>query len=1118
MVTMFDTAIASSALNRVGIPMALDTSDSSVPSQSDTSDHASTCTSNMDNGTRDKEKLTQIRIAQSEERHVKIIRAVTLSFILFSAITVSLIVFYFAKNFDKYEFESQYEAFVESIQDDVQWEVKYNFALLQQLSSIITSEILVSNQTAPFITLPSFEVTGGFADGMGGLVAVVFAPLLAGSAMREEWETYSVQHQEWLKESARLKAEHPSHLRPLEGTHQDHETDLVDAPTPTIATERQSIVPIPEKLWHWEGEERVPLETVPKIDRPFAPLWQNSPSNASNINVDLMSDSRVTDLYEVAMETDQTLMSAATEIGNLFDWLFLPGEKYRKEEPHAFILERVFADFTNKSKSEQPIGFILGLTSFRHLFERILPEGADGIYCVLEGTDACGTNLTYLINGPDAVFVGYSDQHEGLDDYEATVQVELYDTITENVCVHDLHIYPTPEFKAHHNTNRAAVYTGVIALAFALTSFCFLIYERLVTKREKTKTAALQVVASLFPSEVQDRVLKGVQDGLHGSIKQGSQIASFFPNTTVLFADIAGFTAWSSTREPEQVFHLLETLYGAMDQIAVRRGIFKVETIGDCYVAVCGLPDPREDHAVAMTRFARDCQLRMAELSQQLEIALGPDTADLSFRMGMHSGPVTGGVLRGQNARFQLFGDTMNQASRMESTGVKNRIQMSTTTAQLLIDRGKGKWIDKRPERVDVKGKGLQETYFFKQSSGKQETASVISGSLGDTDTGTLDPTPASLQSLDNRISSKTQRLIKWNTEVLSRRIKAILQCRENAFHVEIEQNIANQLHRYVFEIACMYQDNPFHNYEHASHVTLSMEKMLSRVEKTGEFSVNRYTNDISTDPLAQFAVVYSALIHDVDHTGVSNTQLVKEKNSVAIKYHGKSPAENHSINLAWTTLMKPEYNDLVNCLCPVASEKERLRKLVINAVIATDIFDEDLKESRNLRWEQVFGESVKSVVTNPEEDSKNVDALRVMIVLEYLIQASDVAHTMQHWHVYIKWNERLFHELNDAYQNGRMGKNPVEFWYEGELGFFDFYVIPLAKKLRECAVFGVTCDEFLNYAETNRNEWEAKGKDIVKAYARRFQHEKPETASNKTIIVTADVASSPVTTMSVAA
>ena len=117
-----------------------------------------------------------------------------------------------------------------------------------------------------------------------------------------------------------------------------------------------------------------------------------------------------------------------------------------------------------------------------------------------------------------------------------------------------------------------------------------MIYERLVTKRESTKTAALQVVASLFPSGIQDQVLKGVHDGTHGTSNPGGVIATFFPQTTVLFADIAGFTAWSSSREPEQVFQLLETVYGAMDQIALRRGVFKVETVGDCYVAVCGLP------------------------------------------------------------------------------------------------------------------------------------------------------------------------------------------------------------------------------------------------------------------------------------------------------------------------------------------------------------------------------------------------------------------------------------------------------------------------------------------------------------------------------------------------
>ena len=140
----------------------------------------------------------------------------------------------------------------------------------------------------------------------------------------------------------------------------------------------------------------------------------------------------------------------------------------------------------------------------------------------------------------------------------------------------------------------------------------------------------------------------------------------------------------------------------------------------------------------------------------------------------------------------------------------------------------------------------------------------------------------------------------------------------------------------------------------------------------------------------------------------------------------------------------------------------------------------------------------------------------KATIVLEHLIQASDVSHTMQHWDIYLDWNERFFVECYRAFKTGRSASDPSEGWYKGEIGFFDFYskypllvyrgnilsvkhaaqlsdvfhfaVIPLAKKLESCGVFGVSSHEYLAYAEANRNLWEQKGESIVQGYLERFQ------------------------------
>jgi hypothetical protein len=94
----------------------------------------------------------------------------------------------------------------------------------------------------------------------------------------------------------------------------------------------------------------------------------------------------------------------------------------------------------------------------------------------------------------------------------------------------------------------------------------------------------------------------------------------------------------------------------------------------------------------------------------------------------------------------------------------------------------------------------------------------------------------------------------------------------------------------------------------------------------------------------------------------------------------------------------------------------------------------------------------------------------------------------MQHWHIYRKWNARLFEEMYKAFLEGRADTDPSENWYKGEMGFFDFYIIPLAKKLKNCGVFGVSSDEYLNYAMTNRQEWESRGTEVVAEMVERLR------------------------------
>eukprot|EP00980_Cylindrotheca_fusiformis_P002911 scaffold675_cov103-Cylindrotheca_fusiformis.AAC.22 len=518
------------------------------------------------------------------------------------------------------------------------------------------------------------------------------------------------------------------------------------------------------------------------------------------------------------------------------------------------------------------------------------------------------------------------------------------------------------------------------------------------------------------------------------------------------------------------------------------------------------------------------------------------------------SGQVTAGVLRGERSRFQLFGDTMNTAARMEQSGERNRIQLSQASADLLKDAGLSKWITPRSGKIFVKGKGDMQTYWLRRKKARNPKGYEMKNSMEAV--AESDETHEESDSMAEEAGlafdfhtadqgmTKMERLVEWNVEVLGSLLQQIiasrggvandinalssaeksigreggtvldeftpiiplkrfevedLRCRRRPSSIDIGDEARSQLRRYLSEIAGMYQENPFHNFQHASHVTASVKKLLTRIVKVEErnglavsSACERLDNDetnlvdlarhgygITSDPLTQFAVVFSAIIHDVDHPGVPNAQLVKEKTRNA-EYYKKSVAEQNSVEIAWDMLMSDEYSALRACIYQTESDLRRFRQLVVNTVMATDIVDKELQALRKNRWEAAFSNASPA-------NAENEDDRKATIVIEHLIQASDVAHTMQHWHLYKEWNERFFMECYGAYKAGRADSDPSVSWYEGEIGFFDFYVIPLAKKLDRCGVFGVSSDEYLNYAEANRDEWVREGKALVKEYVAKY-------------------------------
>jgi class 3 adenylate cyclase len=214
----------------------------------------------------------------------------------------------------------------------------------------------------------------------------------------------------------------------------------------------------------------------------------------------------------------------------------------------------------------------------------------------------------------------------------------------------------------------------------------------------------------LAERERSERLLLNVLPGpIATRLKQGDEvIADRFPEVTVLFADLVDFTRRSRDTTPEKVVLVLDDLFTAFDRLAERLGLEKIKTIGDAYMVVGGLPEPRPDHAQAVAEMA-------LALREEVVHHRDPAGRPLALRIGIDTGPVVAGVIGRRKFSYDLWGDTVNTASRMESTGTAGCIQVTERAYQRL--RGRYRFQCRGP--VQVKGKGELVTWFLVARDGQ---------------------------------------------------------------------------------------------------------------------------------------------------------------------------------------------------------------------------------------------------------------------------------------------------------------------------------------------------------------------------------------------------------------
>jgi adenylate cyclase len=252
--------------------------------------------------------------------------------------------------------------------------------------------------------------------------------------------------------------------------------------------------------------------------------------------------------------------------------------------------------------------------------------------------------------------------------------------------------FPNADFPTWFPSTMLALnIVGAGAIAFTLlASFAKQRNEALAALRVEQEKSEL-LLMNILPRSIAER------------LKAASQtIADHFDSASIVFADVVDFTPFAQRLAPAEVVGILDQLFSHFDTLVERHGLEKIKTIGDCYMAAAGVPDPNPDHA-------RRAALLALDMREAVGTSAVGDGFDLELRIGINSGPLIAGVIGSKRFLYDLWGDAVNTASRMESQGTPGEIQITGATYELL----KAEFVCERRGTIEVKGKGQMETWYL---------------------------------------------------------------------------------------------------------------------------------------------------------------------------------------------------------------------------------------------------------------------------------------------------------------------------------------------------------------------------------------------------------------------